>query len=359
MSTEEAARELRYDFLRRAAARFGCDRIATAHNAGDNAETMLFNLARGTGGAGLRGIPPVRGEIVRPLLGVTRREIEAYLAENGISHVEDSTNGSDDYSRNLIRHHASPVLREINLGFETAMLRTAELLREDEDCLNGLAADFISANLTGGSLPLDGINALPTAIASRVMRRMCPKTLSAVHVDALLALCKGEGFGYADVPGLRVRREQGRLWFGGETAAEMPERELIPGETLYIPEAGVKIISTLTNYTQEINSPLKTYCFKCENICGTIVCTARRSGDRMRPRGRGCAKKLKSLFLEAGMTSRERDTAVVLRDEKGIMAVLGLAVDERFTPKIGDKILRIEIETGDNKSICRETLKEC
>ena len=61
----------------------------------------------------------------------------------------------------------------------------------------------------------------------------------------------------------------------------------------------------------------------------------------------------------AGMTSRERDTAVVLRDEKGIMAVLGLAVDERFTPKIGDKILRIEIETGDNKSICRETLKEC
>lgn len=359
MSTEEAARELRYDFLRRAAARFGCDRIATAHNAGDNAETMLFNLARGTGGAGLRGIPPVRGEIVRPLLGVTRREIEAYLAENGISHVEDSTNGSDDYSRNLIRHHASPVLREINLGFETAMLRTAELLREDEDCLNGLAADFISANLTGGSLPLDGINALPAAIASRVMRRMCPKTLNAVHVDALLALCKGEGLGYADVPGLRVRREQGRLWFGGETAAEMPERELIPGETLYIPEAGVKIISTLTNYTQEINSPLKTYCFKCENICGTIVCAARRSGDRMRPRGRGCAKKLKSLFLEAGMTSRERDTAVVLRDEKGIMAVLGLAVDERFTPKIGDKILRIEIETGDNKSICRETLKEC
>ena len=88
------------------------------------------------------------------------------------------------------------------------------------------------------------------------MRRMCPKTLSAVHVDALLALCKGEGLGYADVPGLRVRREQGRLWFGGETAAEMPERELIPGETLYIPEAGVKIISTLTNYTQEINSPL-------------------------------------------------------------------------------------------------------
>ena len=80
---------------------------------------------------------------------MTRREIEAYLAENGVPHVEDSTNGSDDYSRNLIRHHAAPVLREINPGFEAAMLRTAELLREDEDCLNGLAADFISANPDG------------------------------------------------------------------------------------------------------------------------------------------------------------------------------------------------------------------
>lgn len=347
MSVEEAARELRYEFLRRAAKRFGCDKIATAHNAGDNAETMLFNLARGTGAAGLRGIPPVRGNIVRPLLCTTRDEIEGYLAENGISHVEDSTNRSDDYSRNLIRHHVTPVLRQINPGFDTAMLRTAELLREDEECLDKLAESFISENRQDESLPLDRLRALPKAVSSRVMRLMCPRTLSAAHVDALLALCGGDGLGYADVPGLRVRREKGKLWFSAEkSGAELPERPLVFGAATEIPEAGIKIIPTLTICSQEINIPLKTYCFKYENICGAVVCTGRRPGDRIRPRGRGCTKKLKSLFMEAGMTAAERDAAVILRDDRGVMAVLGIAVDERFTPQPGDKILMIEIETG-------------
>lgn len=344
MSTEEAARELRYDFLRRAANELDCGRIATAHNAGDNAETMLFNLARGTGSVGLRGIPPVRGEIIRPLLGVTRREIEEYLAENGIPHVEDSTNGSDDYSRNLIRHHVTPTLKQINPELEAAMLRTAELLREDEDCLNNFAEDFISHSLRENSLPLDGINSLPRAVASRVMRRMCPKNLSAAHVDALLELCAGDGLGYADVPGLRVRREQGRLYFGAAETVKIPDRLLIPGEALHIPEAGIKIIASLAVYTQEINNKLKTSCLKYENICGAVICSGRRPGDRLRPSGRGCTKKLKSLFLEAGMTAGERDAAIVLRDDNGVMAVPGLAVDERFTPKIGDKILLIQTE---------------
>ena len=347
MSTEEAARELRYAFLHRAARELGCDKIATAHNAGDNAETMLFNLARGTGSAGLRGIPPVRGEIIRPLLGTSRSEIEAYLRQQGIAHVEDSTNESDDYSRNLIRHHVCPTLRRINPELDAAMLRTAELLREDEACLDSLAESFVKDNISNGSLPIDKLRDLPRALSSRVMRLMCPERLSAVHVEALTALLYGEGLGYADLPGLRVRREGGRLWFTSEEkTVKIPERRLIPDTELEIPEAGIKIIPSLTVYSQEINIPLKTYCFKYENICGAVVCSGRRDGDRMRPRGRGCTKKLKALFAEAGMSARERESAVILRDDKGIMAVLGLAPDERFTPKIGDKILRIEIETG-------------
>jgi len=91
MSIEEAARELRYDFLERAADKLGCERIATAHNADDNAETILFNLTRGSGAQGLRGIPARRGRIVRPLLGMSRDEIEAYLTGRGIAWVEDSS----------------------------------------------------------------------------------------------------------------------------------------------------------------------------------------------------------------------------------------------------------------------------
>jgi tRNA(Ile)-lysidine synthase len=96
---EEAARILRYAFLERAAEARGAVRIATAHTADDNAETLLLNLIRGTGLRGLGGIPPVRGRIVRPLLAVTRREVEEYLGENGLPHVEDSSNAGDGAAR--------------------------------------------------------------------------------------------------------------------------------------------------------------------------------------------------------------------------------------------------------------------
>ncbi|HIS67540.1 MAG TPA: tRNA lysidine(34) synthetase TilS, partial [Candidatus Scatomorpha merdipullorum] len=112
LGIEEAARKLRYEFLERAADELGCEMILTAHNADDNAETMLMALARGAGPRGLAGIPPVRGRVARPMLDVTRAEIERYLAENGFEYVEDSTNASTDYTRNRIRKLVMPVLRE-------------------------------------------------------------------------------------------------------------------------------------------------------------------------------------------------------------------------------------------------------
>ena len=143
LSLEEAARALRYRFLEETAEEQGCDYIATAHNGDDNVETVLLNLTRGAGALGLSGIPPRRGKIIRPLLGVSRREIEDYLEKNAVPHVEDSSNQSDDYSRNRIRHRVVPVLRELNPGLHVAVGRTARLLAQDEDCLGGLARDFI------------------------------------------------------------------------------------------------------------------------------------------------------------------------------------------------------------------------
>ena len=101
---------MRYDFLRSAAKKTGCNKIATAHNAEDNAETMLLNLVRGAGARGLAGIPPVRDEFIRPLLSTTRAEILSYLNDRGICYVTDSTNLDDDYTRNKLRHRVMPVL---------------------------------------------------------------------------------------------------------------------------------------------------------------------------------------------------------------------------------------------------------
>lgn len=346
---EAAARELRYAFLQRTAEELGCDLIATAHNADDNAETLLLHLCRGSGTAGLGGIPPVRGNIVRPLLGCTRPEIEAYLKETGVSHVEDSSNGSDTYARNLLRHRVTPVLRELNPAFAAAAGRTAALLRQDEDCLQALAAAFVEGHFDGESLPLDALDALHPAIASRVLRALCPETLEQKHVDAALALCRGTERALLDLPGARLRREQGRLWFSMEEGPSIPERELVPGETLAIPELGIRLHTMFTDPYEEIHGLFKTYSFKYANICGKLFCTGRRPGDRLRVAGRGCSKSLKALFTEAGMTRTQRDRTLVLRDGKGILAAFGLAQAERSVPAAGDRVLQIRIEKTDDR----------
>ncbi len=144
MGTEGAARQLRYAFLTDCAAAHGYDWIATAHTADDNAETLLLNLARGCGLRGLTGIPPQRGKLLRPMLDTTRAEAEAYLAAHGIAHVDDSTNASDAYARNRVRHHAVPALESVNAAFVQHAADTAALLREDERFLGGLAAEFLA-----------------------------------------------------------------------------------------------------------------------------------------------------------------------------------------------------------------------
>ena len=128
---EEAGRMARYDFFRRTADRLGAQRIATAHHAADQAETVVLNLVRGTGMQGLAGIPPVRGRIVRPLLETSREEIETYLETHRLSHVEDETNRDTALRRNLLRREVMPRLAELHDGAAANICRTAELLRQE------------------------------------------------------------------------------------------------------------------------------------------------------------------------------------------------------------------------------------
>jgi tRNA(Ile)-lysidine synthase len=341
LGTEEAARALRYEFLQRTAGEYGCDYIATAHNADDNVETVLFNLTRGTGALGLRGIPRQRDNFIRPMLDYSRAEIEEYLKANGIDHVEDSTNLSDDYSRNLIRHHVTPMLRQINPGLNQAVARTAGLIAQDEDCLNGLAQSFIDQNYDGDSLPVDKLRALHPAIASRVVRSLCSRSLSQEHVSSVLELLNGTELKYIDLPGTQIRREQGRIYFGSAGKIQLPTRRLVLGQWIKIPELGIELFAEFKINKEEINGLFKTYSLKCENINSELFCSGRQNGDKLRPAGRGCTKSLKSLFLEAGYSQRQRDSAVVIRDEKGILAVLGLCIAERAKPEPGKPILTI------------------
>ena len=343
LSLEEAARELRYDFLFRTASALGAKRILTAHNLDDNAETLLFNFARGSGAAGLCGIPRERGMLLRPLLGVSRAEIEAYLKENRVPRVEDSTNRSDDYTRNLIRHRIVPLLREINPRFSSAASRTAALLERDEDLLSSLAADFLEKELWDGSLALSALNALHPAVASRALRRLFPG-LTMERCDAILAFARGTEYGVLQLPGHTLRREQGRLYLCVQEEISLPPRRLIPGEDLEIPELGLRVRCVPCRYHGEIHDLFKTSYLKYEIVSTDLLLTGRRPGDVIRPLGRGLGKRLSALFKEAGYTRAQRDACLVLRDENGPLLIRGLAIDERAAPKIGEEAWRICFE---------------
>ena len=342
LGIEEAARELRYAFLERAADQLGCELIATAHNADDNAETMLLHLLRGSGLDGLRGIPRRRGRLVRPLLDMSRAEIERYLEENGVGHVEDSSNTDESLSRNLLRRRVMPVLRELNPRVSEAMGRTARLLERDGDCLDRQAADLLADTGDGEFLFLEVLRTQEPAIAARAIRALAPGSMSEERTEAALEFIRSDEDGLLELPGGALRRERGRLYpETGEAVPTLPERELPREGTLAIPEAGIVIRCERTEKKEEIHGLFKTYDLKCEKIHGKIVCTGRKNGDRFRPAHRGCSKSLRALFGEAGLTRRERAVVPVLRDEEGILAVLGFGQDARSVAACGETVIRI------------------
>ena len=340
LGLEEAARTLRYDFLQRTAEARGATLIATAHTRDDQAETLLLRLARGTGSAGLRGIPARRGNIVRPLLSVSRREIVAYLLENGIPHVEDSTNSDEAYSRNLIRRRVVPALLELNPRFPEAAARTAALAARDEEYLTARAADFLAAHPLDDGMDAAALRALHPAVSSRVLRLLAPG-LTLFHTEQALAFLEGADPALLELPGLTLRLERGRLYLGRDEGDALPDRPLIPGQRLALPEAGLVLESEICRYAGEVNDLFKTSFIKYEMIVPDLLCTGRRPGDRLHPQGRGCGKSLKALLTERGVPLGERRRIPVIRDALGPLLVYGLAADERAKAEPGEQVLKI------------------
>ena len=279
---------------------------------------------------------------MRPLLKVSRREILRYLEENHVPFVEDSTNYSDDYSRNFIRHNIMPLMLRLNPRFAQAAGRTAELLRQDEEALQQMARRFQQEKEgEDGSIDRRLFLNEPAAIRSRYLRLRLDG-LSKEHVDSIIRFCSGEGFGELDLPGKRLYRDSDRLYFERPRYGELREQPLIPGKYLALPEAGLGIEAEIVEYNGEVNDLFKTSYLKYEIIGSDLLITSRKNGDRIRPVGRGCTRSLKSLFLEHNVPVLKRDSIPIVRDGQGrILMVYGIAVDECAVPMPGDKALKI------------------
>ncbi|MDR1590081.1 MAG: tRNA lysidine(34) synthetase TilS [Oscillospiraceae bacterium] len=343
---EEAARDMRYAFFEEIAVRTDAAAIATAHTADDNAETVLFNLARGTGARGICGIPPVRGRIVRPMLCVTRRDVETYLLERGIPHVEDSTNLSDDYARNRLRRGVMPVLRTVNSAAAENILRASELSRSDDDFLRAEARRFISDCPDDGRAPVRELLALHPSVAARAIRALAGVSLTREHVRAVLDLCRrGSPSGEACLPGgVSAFREYEYIMFAPSGPPRVFEPvELAPGVAARPEGAGILISCEDGVCCDKINKSLTTFMFDKSKICGKLTARPRGRGDTINilaPNGKlSGTKTLKKLFIERRIPARARSAVPVIADEAGPLAVVGVGRGARCIPSPGDKVI--------------------
>ena len=351
MTIEEAGRTLRYAFLERTAAERGCQWILTAHHAGDNAETMLLNLCRGTGGRGLSGIPQVRGQVARPLLQIPREEIEGYVARHGILYVEDETNFEDDAARNLLRHQVLPVLCQVNPRAVENMSRTAGILRREGEAIDQAAAALMEqarGTWRGLRISREALAAAPEAVAARavltLLERLCghSQDLTAVDVGSVLAVARAgrEAQERRLSYGLLVYRE------GADVVITLPPPRLEPvslqrGETAVFGGWRVSL--------RETPGAGECFALRLPPLTPTAVTLWRRE-DRFRLSGSRGERSLKRLYAERGVRPYRRDTLPVLRAGEVPAAAAGVGVNAQFTPAEGEKpvfVIFQQIERGE------------
>lgn len=352
---EETGRQVRYAYLSEIAAQHAPCRIATAHNRKDNMETVLLHLTRGCGLTGAAGIPPVRGDIIRPLLFCGREEIEAYCHEQGIVYRRDSTNGDVAYSRNRIRREVLPSLYQINASAEEAFMRYTQTARQDDDCLQGLARALVAqakAAEHGYEIaPLLGAHpAIRARALADIVRGEGGGACETRHIR-LLEDCLTRGGNLTLPHGLRACVRRGRLIFldASRQYSTAPQESMPvrPGRTYeFCGKTCSFSILSLEEYDKEqkVNKNLLKNALDYAMISHSLTLRSRREGDRFRPAGRP-TKSLKQLFNEVGVPVWERVSVPVLCDADGIVWVEGFGCDERTAVSASTRrVLRISVQ---------------
>lgn len=345
MSEELAGRCVRYEFFDRLMAEHGIDKVATAHHKNDNAETILMNLMRGTGLKGLCGIPYERGNIIRPLLDVTRAEIEEYCAENSISYVTDRTNLETVYTRNRVRHILIPEIeKDFNAAFVDTVTNNARLLSAEEDYMESEARKAYCEAVADGAADVEKLCKLHAAVALRVIRKMTADIcgnddIASAVIESVFELAKRNKAGSRlDIArGAYAVIEYGKLIIETVEAetAEF-EYELTPGKSIYIPEAGYTVN---VEYADEYKRGGAEYFSIPEGAKLTI--RNRREGDKFTPWGMDGTKKLKQLMIDAKIPRRRRDRVGIFTIDGEIAWIIGYRRGNGF--KFNKKGIKISI----------------
>jgi len=361
LNLEEAGRILRYEFLRRAAKRAGAEKIATGHTLDDQAETVLLRLFRGTGPRGLGGVAPsTKDGIIRPLLGIRRAEIEAYLRRLKIPYRTDETNRDRRFLRNRVRRELIPFLeRRFEPGIVAKLGRLADIVRDEEGLLEAALA-WRTGRLVrkeGAGVRLDAVRlaGLSAGPARRAVRAFLTalqgdlRRISFDDVERIRTMKSGRavplpgGYGVAR-EGQWISRTTGRP---AKPAARRKFEYLWDGRTEFvIPETGGRFAGRWIRGSAMKAAPFddSRRCFlAADRLVFPLVVRNRREGDLYRPIGAPGRKKLKEIFRAKGVPRPDRDRRAVFQSGADIIWVEGLPVAETF--KIGPdarRVFRIE-----------------
>ncbi len=345
LSVQAGAREARYAFLTRTAAMVNAARIATGHTATDQAETILMRLLRGAGSAGLAGIPPVRGTIIRPLIEITREEVLRRLSQSGLPFATDPSNAKPLYTRNRIRLEVLPLLKQFNPRVVETLVAGAALLRDEHEALElsvAAVADAITKRSGNGlTIQREAFLALHRATRRRLLRRSAdellgaPSMLSSSHIEeALLFMASAQTGRTMSLPqGLMLERSYTIFMLGPAPAAGAFAHELaVPGSTI-VGECNVVVEAILCNPdepNQEGNYFWQAL-FDYDKICLPLQVRNKRPGDWFCPSGMGGkSKKLQDFFVDSKVPRRGRDSLPLLCSGTDILWVMGMRSDERF-----------------------------
>ncbi|MBZ0219218.1 MAG: tRNA lysidine(34) synthetase TilS [Candidatus Methylomirabilis sp.] len=340
-SPQEAARTMRYEFLERVASLHKAGKIALGHTLDDQAETVLMRLLKGASLSGLAGIPAKRDKYIRPLLSVSRKEIEGYASAEALSFVTDSTNLERKYLRNRIRLDLIPGLeREYNPNIKDTLSRTAALLRTDDEYIEKAAAkafSSVSIEVRTGSITLDRLKLLRAhgAIIARVFL-LAGRTLGkdglelgSAHVEAFTEMARGKKPNASiSLPGgIRAERVYDRVVVTVEEAPEAPAFETainVPGST---------VIEGIGEFRAELKKPPAGDFKEGEAVAwfdpkvlsgGPLVARQARPGDRLVPFGMKGRRKLKDLFIDMKIPPGERRRTPIVLAGSDIVWVAGL-----------------------------------
>lgn len=348
LSCEEAARKLRYDIF---AKHSQGKKLATAHNANDNLETMLINLARGTALKGISGIPPVRGNIIRPLLIVSRSEIEAYLDGIGQSYVTDSTNLSDDYTRNKIRHRIIPLLEEINPSAVATAARSSQAMREENSFIESAAEEALKKCRCGSGF--SGLSDMHSVIRRRCIAVLLTEKSLPYSYERLYELdnilVNGGKYNLSgDIFFVSDGRSAQITTIPHSDEEQNLSAKLVIGENMIFPDK--KIVCRVIECDnlkkiEDVHKNLTFYLLDYDKIKGSAIVRSRKYGDKIRLCGRSFNSSVKKLINQY-VPPEKRRFLHFIEDSEGTVFAEMIGIADRVKPDGSTKrLLEITINS--------------